>query len=64
MHCSATLARMAGLPRPPLDDLLTFHLAFGRSVPDVSLNAIANLGYAEAGSARCLPGRHADRQLR
>jgi 2-methylfumaryl-CoA hydratase len=38
---------MAGLPRPPLDDLLTFHLAFGRSVPDVSLNAIANLGYAD-----------------
>jgi 2-methylfumaryl-CoA hydratase len=47
VHCSATLARMAGLPRPPLDDLLTFHLAFGRSVPDVSLNAIANLGYAD-----------------
>ena len=46
VHCSATLARMAGLPRPPLDDLLTLHLAFGRSVPDVSLNAIANLGYA------------------
>src|SRR5690606_3081613 len=37
VQCSATLARMAGLPRPPLDDLLTFHLAFGRSVPDVSL---------------------------
>jgi 2-methylfumaryl-CoA hydratase len=47
VHCSAILARMAGLPRPPLDDLLTFHLAFGRSVPDVSLNAIANLGYAD-----------------
>jgi 2-methylfumaryl-CoA hydratase len=47
VHCSAALARMAGLPRPPLDDLLTFHLAFGRSVPDVSLNAVANLGYAD-----------------
>jgi 2-methylfumaryl-CoA hydratase len=47
VHCAATLARMAGLPRPPLDDFLTFHLAFGRSVPDVSLNAIANLGYAD-----------------
>jgi 2-methylfumaryl-CoA hydratase len=47
VHCSATMARMAGLPRPPLDDLLTFHLAFGRSVPDVSRNAIANLGYAD-----------------
>ena len=41
------MARMAGLPRPPLDDLLTFHLVFGRSVPDVSRNAIANLGYAD-----------------
>ena len=47
VHCSATMARMAGLPRPPLDDLLTFHLAFGRSVPEVSRNAIANLGYAD-----------------
>jgi 2-methylfumaryl-CoA hydratase len=47
IHCSAILARMAGLPRPPLEDLLTFHLVFGRSVPDVSLNAVANLGYAQ-----------------
>jgi 2-methylfumaryl-CoA hydratase len=47
VNCSATLARMAGLPRPPLDDLLTFHLVLGRSVPDVSRNAIANLGYAD-----------------
>lgn len=47
VHCSASMARMAGLPRPPLEDLLTFHLVFGRSVPDVSLNAIANLGYAD-----------------
>jgi 2-methylfumaryl-CoA hydratase len=47
INCAATMARMAGLPRPPLDDLLTFHLAFGRSVPDVSRNAVANLGYAD-----------------
>jgi 2-methylfumaryl-CoA hydratase len=47
LHCSATLARMAGLPRPPIEDLLTFHLVFGRSVPDISLNAVANLGYAD-----------------
>jgi len=47
VYCSSTMARMAGLPRAPLDELLTFHLAFGRSVPDVSLNAIANLGYAD-----------------
>ena len=47
IHCSETLARTAGLPRSPLEDLLTFHLVFGRSVPDVSLNAVANLGYAD-----------------
>jgi 2-methylfumaryl-CoA hydratase len=47
IHCSAALARMAGLPRSPLEDLLTFHLVFGRTVPDVSRNAIANLGYAD-----------------
>ncbi len=47
IHCSAALARMAGLPRPPIEDLLAFHLVFGRSVPDISQNAVANLGYAE-----------------
>ena len=31
----------------PLDDLLVFHTVFGKTVPDISLNAIANLGYAE-----------------
>ncbi len=31
----------------PLDDVLVFNMIFGRTVPDVSLNAIANLGYAE-----------------
>ncbi len=47
IHCSELLARTAGLPRSPIEDLLTFHLVFGRSVPDVSLNAVANLGYAD-----------------
>jgi len=44
---SDEFARASGLPRAPLDDLLVFHLAFGRTVPDLSLNAVANLGYAE-----------------
>ena len=34
-------------PASPLDDLLVFHTVFGKSVPDISLNAVANLGYAE-----------------
>ena len=36
-----------GYPRAPLDDLLVFHTVFGKTVPDISLNAVANLGYAE-----------------
>ncbi len=31
----------------PLDDLIAFHVVFGKTVPDVSLNAVANLGYAQ-----------------
>ncbi|HEX9369670.1 MAG TPA: MaoC family dehydratase [Roseiflexaceae bacterium] len=35
-----------GLERAPIDSLLAFHVVFGKTVPDISLNAIANLGYA------------------
>ena len=44
---SDAFARACGLPAAPLDELAAFHLVFGKSVPDISLNAIANLGYAE-----------------
>lgn len=47
LHASDTLAQSMGYDRRPLDDMLVFHLVFGKSVNDVSLNAIANLGYAE-----------------
>ncbi len=40
-------ARALGYPQAPLDDLLVFHTIFGKSVPDISRNAVANLGYAE-----------------
>jgi 2-methylfumaryl-CoA hydratase len=46
VNSSAAFAASIGLPRAPLDDMLAFHLVFGKTVPDVSLNAIANLGYA------------------
>ncbi|MFT6556711.1 MaoC family dehydratase [Sneathiella sp.] len=36
-----------GLQAAPVDDLLVFHIVFGKTVPDVSLNAVANLGYAD-----------------
>lgn len=42
-----TGAAQLGLPRRPLEELLVFNTAFGKTVPDISLNAVANLGYAE-----------------
>ena len=44
---SAPFAATLGLPAAPVDSVLVFHLVFGKTVPDVSLNAIANLGYAD-----------------
>jgi 2-methylfumaryl-CoA hydratase len=44
---SAPFAARLGCPRAPVDSVLVFHLVFGKTVPDVSLNAIANLGYAD-----------------
>lgn len=46
-QCSAEFARKLGFATAPLDDLLVFHTIFGKTVPEVSLNAIANLGYAD-----------------
>ncbi len=45
--CAAPVAHALGYPKRPLDDLLAFHLAFGKTVADISLNAVANLGYAD-----------------
>jgi len=47
LHASDEFARACGLPASPLDDLIAFHTVFGKTVPDISLNAVANLGYAE-----------------
>ena len=41
-----TFAASCGLSRAPVDDILVFNMVFGKTVPDISLNAIANLGYA------------------
>ncbi len=46
-HSSAPFARALGYAGKPLDDLLVFHTVFGKTVPDISLNAVANLGYAD-----------------
>ncbi len=44
---SADFAASVGLTAHPVEELIAFHIAFGKTVPDVSLNAVANLGYAE-----------------
>jgi 2-methylfumaryl-CoA hydratase len=47
VQSSATFSRAIGYVDAPIDDLITFHIVFGKTVPDISLNAVANLGYAE-----------------
>lgn len=47
VQSSDAFAQAVGLERAPLDDLLVFHTVFGKTVPDISLNAVANLGYAD-----------------
>ncbi|MEI6559006.1 MAG: MaoC family dehydratase [Rhodospirillaceae bacterium] len=46
LQSADAFARTLGLEMAPVDDLLVFHIVFGKTVPDVSLNAVANLGYA------------------
>jgi 2-methylfumaryl-CoA hydratase len=46
VQSSDQFARAIGYPHAPVDDLLVFHIVFGKTVPDISLNAVANLGYA------------------
>ena len=46
VQSSDAFAQAIGYPRSPIDDLLVFHIVFGKTVPDISLNAVANLGYA------------------
>jgi 2-methylfumaryl-CoA hydratase len=47
LQSADTFASAVGYPRSPIDDLLVFHVVFGKTVPDISINAVANLGYAE-----------------
>lgn len=47
LYSSDEFARSCGLPCSPLDDMAAFHMVFGKTVPEVSLNAVANLGYGE-----------------
>jgi 2-methylfumaryl-CoA hydratase len=47
VQSSDAFAERIGYPAAPVDDLLVFHIVFGKTVPDISLNAVANLGYAD-----------------
>jgi 2-methylfumaryl-CoA hydratase len=47
VQSSDAFAQAIGYPKSPIDDLLVFHIVFGKTVPDISLNAVANLGYAD-----------------
>lgn len=47
LYCSQPFAQSLGYAQMPVDDLLAFHIAFGKTVPDISVNAVANLGYAD-----------------
>ena len=46
LHCSDEFAQSLGYECGTINDLLVFHVVFGKTVNDVSLNAVANLGYA------------------
>jgi 2-methylfumaryl-CoA hydratase len=46
-YSSDQFAAQCGMESSPLDDMIAFHIVFGKTVPDVSLNAVANLGYAQ-----------------
>ena len=46
LYSSDAFAQQCGLVSAPVDPLIAFHVVFGKTVPDISLNAVANLGYA------------------
>lgn len=47
LNSSADFASSLGYDGLPIDDCLVFHIAFGKTVADISVNAVANLGYAD-----------------
>jgi 2-methylfumaryl-CoA hydratase len=49
-------AATPGLQGQPLEDHLVFNVVFGKTVPELSTNAVANLGYADLRLAPVYPG--------
>ncbi|WP_371187320.1 MaoC family dehydratase [Thalassotalea maritima] len=57
LHCADPVAQKLGFRTTPVDNFLVFHIAFGKTVNDISLNAVANLGYAQCRFIECVyPG--------
>ncbi len=57
VQSAAGFAGSIGLLGAPLDDLLVFHIAIAKTVPYISVNAVANLGYADLRfETRAYPG--------
>src|SRR5262245_14593659 len=46
VQSSDVFALAIGYPRAPVDDLLRFHIVFGKTVPAIALHAAANPHYA------------------
>ena len=65
VNYSKEFSKAIGYEETPIDDILMFHIVFGRTVPDLSLNAIANLGYAGVKIHKtCLHWRYIERQIK
>jgi 2-methylfumaryl-CoA hydratase len=47
LYCSDEFARTLGFERAPVAPMLVFHIVFGRTVGEISLNSPGNLGYAD-----------------
>ena len=47
LHSSNEAAKQCGFNHQLVDNILAFHIAFGKTVADISLNAVANLGYSD-----------------
>jgi len=47
LYAARPFAEALGHSDRPLNEWLVFHIVFGKSVPDISRHAVANLGYAE-----------------
>lgn len=48
LFSSDRFAQDCGLEAAPIDPLLVFHIIIGKTVADISINAVANLGYSDA----------------